>query len=245
MPNPDVWQASTSYAAGDMVRPTTDNDFVYYALNAGTSGSSEPTWPTTQGATVTDNDITWVAIKARAAYLVLDQALNYIKTNGDQLTICTKNPTNFYQACDPDPWQASTSYSVGDVVRPTTRNGFTYKCITAGTSGSSEPTWPTTAGQTVTDGTVEWEAYENYTLCATSMSSSDYSIETSNDGGRKLSTVTKSDIPVYADGEGRFGAIVSLANKELLIVLTPTSVQTFSSGALAQVNSFSYEINLP
>lgn len=56
-----------------------------------------------------------------------------------------------------DDWDASTAYSLGDIVIPTTPNGFKYKVTTAGTSNSSEPTWPTTIGQTVTDNTVVWE----------------------------------------------------------------------------------------
>lgn len=54
-------------------------------------------------------------------------------------------------------WSADTSVSLGDVVVPTSHNGYKYECITAGTTGSSEPTWPTTIGNTVTDGTAEWE----------------------------------------------------------------------------------------
>jgi len=53
-------------------------------------------------------------------------------------------------------WVASTAYALGDIVIPTTNNGFWYECTTAGTSGASEPTWPTTEGQTVTDGTAVW-----------------------------------------------------------------------------------------
>lgn len=53
-------------------------------------------------------------------------------------------------------WQASTSYNVGDRVKPTTFNGFTYVCVEAGTSGSSEPTWGTTLWGLTTDGTVKW-----------------------------------------------------------------------------------------
>lgn len=35
-------------------------------------------------------------------------------------------------------------------------SGLQFKCNAAGTSGSSEPTWPTTAGQTVSDGSITW-----------------------------------------------------------------------------------------
>jgi prepilin-type N-terminal cleavage/methylation domain-containing protein len=53
-------------------------------------------------------------------------------------------------------WQASTSYSINAIVIPTTKNWHFYRCTTAGTSGASEPTWPTAAGSTVTDGGITW-----------------------------------------------------------------------------------------
>jgi len=56
----------------------------------------------------------------------------------------------------PSTWQASTAYSLGALVSPTTYNGHKYECTTAGTSGTTEPTWPTVNGNTVTDGTVVW-----------------------------------------------------------------------------------------
>ena len=42
-------------------------------------------------------------------------------------------------------WAASTAFAVGDVRRATTsqNNGIVFECIGAGTSGSTEPTWPT------------------------------------------------------------------------------------------------------
>ncbi|GAG80572.1 unnamed protein product, partial [marine sediment metagenome] len=36
-------------------------------------------------------------------------------------------------------WKASTAYSLGDVVEPTTPNDYVYECTTAGTSGATEP----------------------------------------------------------------------------------------------------------
>jgi hypothetical protein len=58
---------------------------------------------------------------------------------------------------DESSWAASTAYSLGDFVEPTTPNGFRYKCISAGTTSGTQPTWPTTLDGTVTDGTAEWE----------------------------------------------------------------------------------------
>jgi len=45
-------------------------------------------------------------------------------------------------------------------VTPITKNGRKYTCTIAGTSGASEPTWPTTIGNTVVDGTATWTCSE-------------------------------------------------------------------------------------
>lgn len=52
---------------------------------------------------------------------------------------------------------ASASYSLGDIVQPTTPNGYIYEVTQAGTA-STEPTWPTTLGSTVTTGGVIFTA---------------------------------------------------------------------------------------
>ncbi len=50
----------------------------------------------------------------------------------------------------------STAYAVGAMVRPASSNGHVYRCLTAGTTASSAPTWPTGNLAQVTDGTVTW-----------------------------------------------------------------------------------------
>ena len=57
-------------------------------------------------------------------------------------------------------WAASTAFSVGDIRRATTEqaSGLFFRCTTAGTSASSEPSWPTDIGSTVTDNTCVWTA---------------------------------------------------------------------------------------
>lgn len=53
-------------------------------------------------------------------------------------------------------WLASADYAVDEAAEPIIENGYRYVVTVAGTSGSTEPVWPTTIGQTVTDGGVEW-----------------------------------------------------------------------------------------
>lgn len=60
-------------------------------------------------------------------------------------------------------WAASTVKSVGDYVLPTTSNGYVYKCTVAGTTGATQPTWPTTLSSTVVDGTVTWQLFRTTT----------------------------------------------------------------------------------
>jgi len=94
-------------------------------------------------------------------------------------------------------WVASTAYSAGDEVEPTTANGFVYVCTTAGTSDASEPTWPTTVGDTVTDGTVVWTCHGRWFGISGDVSS-DFSANdvitvygsTGNDGDYTLYSVT-------------------------------------------------------
>jgi hypothetical protein len=55
-----LWLASIARVVGDMVRPTAANPtLIYRCTVAGTSAGSEPTWPTTPGATIADGGVTW------------------------------------------------------------------------------------------------------------------------------------------------------------------------------------------
>ncbi|MCA9034968.1 MAG: hypothetical protein KDA91_07560, partial [Planctomycetaceae bacterium] len=76
-------------------------------------------------------------------------------------------------------WQANNGYAVNQLVFPPWVDSNTdtlfdyseiaepkfnlgYRCVTAGTSAGAPPTrWPTTPGQRITDGTVQWEAVDN------------------------------------------------------------------------------------
>lgn len=60
----------------------------------------------------------------------------------------------------------TTAYGLNAYVLPATPNGFVYKATIAGTSGGSIPTYPTTLGGTVVDGTVTWTNVGRGTLTA-------------------------------------------------------------------------------
>ena len=74
--------------------------------------------------------------------------------------------TGFYNLLKlwPETSARATVYAVGDVIKPTTYAGHSYKCTTAGTSHASvEPTWTTTNGNTTTDGTAVFTCYDSKT----------------------------------------------------------------------------------
>ena len=57
-------------------------------------------------------------------------------------------------------WSSGTSYVNGDIRASTTVlvTGLVFRCIATGTSGSSEPSWPTDIGIEVADNTTRWKA---------------------------------------------------------------------------------------
>lgn len=70
---------------------------------------------------------------------------------GDQIDITDMNMT----------WLTGQSHILTDFVIPSTPNGYVYKCVQAGITGGSEPTWGTTVDGNTTDNTVIWRAYED------------------------------------------------------------------------------------
>lgn len=65
---------------------------------------------------------------------------------------------------DEDDWTASTSYDIGDLVKPTTANGYLYEMVSyigSGYSGTTEPIWSLLKGVPIMDGDVIWERYQS------------------------------------------------------------------------------------
>jgi hypothetical protein len=74
-----------------------------------------------------------------------------------------------YGGAAPVTWARTTAWLlVGAYVRPTAPNGFIYQAAsftggTGGNTGTTEPAWPTVPGDTVVDGTITWQCFEDFT----------------------------------------------------------------------------------
>src|SRR5690242_18555615 len=54
-----VWTAGTAYLLGARVTPVSPDGTVWLAESPGTSGGTQPTWPTHEPWTVVDGGVTW------------------------------------------------------------------------------------------------------------------------------------------------------------------------------------------
>src|ERR1041385_6647191 len=88
----------------------------------------------------------------------------------DELTALIEQASRFFDLeCGVEPgyfepalypvWESNHLYVVGDIITPTTRNSHIYRVTTAGTSGSTEPTFPTSSAATVVSGQVTFTEY--------------------------------------------------------------------------------------
>jgi len=250
-----IWAPGRAYDAGMIAESGIVNvyriGFLFQAQNSGTSGATEPVWPTIAGATVVDNGVTWKAIGfAPGAFTgcspmqITSRASGGAETtiaaegdlipggNGEQLmgwsefmamnasgkvafraesmgflrnddespsgiftagpgagalakiassnsTISGRHMCGFsamvamndagqvlfdgYEREHFATWAPNTVFAPNTQVYPTAPNGFVFFSGAAGgTSGPTEPTWPLSPQQTVTDGTITWtSATEN------------------------------------------------------------------------------------
>jgi hypothetical protein len=76
-------------------------------------------------------------------------------------------------------WVASEAVALNEMRYPSGTNGHLYKVTTAGTTGASEPSWPTGSGSTVSDGSVVWTEVgtDTFTVSPTVSSPPDPAVE--------------------------------------------------------------------
>lgn len=148
----------------------------------------------------------------------------------DEQAVCNAQPTTYFNACWPNMWVADTAYSIGDVTRPPTDNGFVYECTAGGTSGSTEPPWATTQDATFSDNSITWKTHENFALINSAIDPAD---KTKGDGtpdGRALTVAQKMGVTIHTDGTVSHTALIDNVNQKL-------KYATVSSTSLAGDNS--------
>lgn len=167
----------------------------------------------------------------------------------DEEAVCSQQPTTYFHACWPSMWNAETSYNAGDTTRPPTNNGFVYECVTAGTSGATEPPWSEVQDGTFIDGTAEWKAHENYALINQPLEETDKTKEDTATGGRKIIIRQKMGVTIHTDGTVSHTALIDNVNKKLkYVTVSQTSLagdNNVLSGRTTLFHEFEIVINQP
>jgi hypothetical protein len=90
------WILTTAFTFGAVVLPATKNGHRYKCTQGGTTAATEPTWPTRDGATITDGTVTWeeagpdyenvfdVRAAAHEAWLMKEAKASEMTDFGDQ-----------------------------------------------------------------------------------------------------------------------------------------------------------------
>ena len=106
------------------------------------TGPTFESWTPSDISTIRDLTGDIAAWQAVAQIAVINDELFYLKKK---------------TAVSSSAWAASTIYTAGNRRLPTVANGFSYVATVGGTSGSTQPVWPTERLATVVDGTVTWQ----------------------------------------------------------------------------------------
>jgi hypothetical protein len=124
---------------------------------------------------------------------------------------------SFIVLAAPADWAATTAYSLGDIVKPATRDGNEYVCTLAGTSLASEPTFITTiGGETIEAAGPTWTARKAYAVDTAG---------TSPLAGKIRIAVTAGDL---------FG--VGFNKKDTALSATPVNMTAIYRGEAALIN---------
>jgi hypothetical protein len=160
---------SPNYAAPGAHRYSISTTFVKYPLTVNSEGNltnteSKPRYlelyraevgitrlmQDTPNYSVVEHELAKRTYNESGDYVVRDFIIDFIEDRN-----------NFVET-----WVASSNYIIGDVIREDVGGlglTYTYKCVTAGTSGSNKPTFLTTFS-TFTDGGVTWQFVEKVHL---------------------------------------------------------------------------------
>lgn len=119
-------------------------------------------------------------------------------------------------------WSATQAYAAGAWVRSVaTAAALRFECTTAGTSAGTEPTWPTTAGTTVTDGTAVWTARQAVELPPVLRSLAAMAVRDLYSGAQRPAGLLSSQADGYMESFSVTGSSTGSLSPELLSALAP------------------------
>jgi hypothetical protein len=98
-----------------------------------------------------------IAIPSITTFKIVNpNAIGQPSSSGGTVTVTTKPVVSVFIPSYPV-WTASVPYAINSVIEPVTNIGYYFIALQAGTSGATQPTFPTTVGATVTDGSIVWQ----------------------------------------------------------------------------------------
>ena len=173
----------------------------------------------------------------------IDLALNQIKKS-DYESICSQQPTTYFEACNPEMWVAEAAYVVGDISKAPTDNNMAYECTTGGTSGASEPAWSEVQDGTFTDGTVTWKAHDNYSLVTAELLEADKTLaDIAN--GRSLTFAEKTMVLSHRAGTVTHTAFINSADLQLEAVTVSVTSVAADNDIMAGRNTILGAVTIP
>ncbi len=141
-----AWVASTYYSTSLIIEDSNSN--LQKLTTDGTTGASAPTWATATGATTVDGSAVWTC-QGPASW----QA-GHVYAVGDYIVVSFTDTVEVQQYLA---GQWTTTYY-------TTSYYDAFECTTAGTSGTTAPSWASGANSKTSDGSAVWTCRGNRTL---------------------------------------------------------------------------------
>lgn len=145
------------------------NGNYYVCVQSGITGSTQPVLGTTFNQTYTDGNAAWqyagfllgttqgnIWFTAQQVIQLYGQAVQFVSNNRIRYT----NLSNTIKAIGsaPSTWTADATIALNSYI---VINSILYQATTAGITGASLPSWNSTVGATVSDGTVVWTCMGN------------------------------------------------------------------------------------
>ena len=182
---PPIWLASTAYALNSIVKPTASYNYVYEAISSApltfTWANGSPGYDTFTSSGVNISSAINTAGSSESASGSLSglvaghiYALTFILTqnSGQKPTLTATGGLSLSQqlAAGSQTMLMTATATTGSLTLNNTAaanfsvSGLSLVDVTAaGTSGTTEPTWPATIGATVADGTITWACRAKWT----------------------------------------------------------------------------------